>query len=97
MKCALANATLMFPKADASLTLMINVYSTVVGARLQLYFDHSWQPLKSFLRHCTAIQTRYNVFSRELLAIYLCAPFHQRQALRNLHGPQALDIVTLGT
>uniref|UniRef100_A0A0X3NTZ3 Retrovirus-related Pol polyprotein from transposon 297 n=1 Tax=Schistocephalus solidus TaxID=70667 RepID=A0A0X3NTZ3_SCHSO len=69
-KAALANTTLpVHPQSDAHLTFMTDASSTAIGASLKQPVGNVLQSLAffSFLEQ----QTRYSVFSRELLAIYL--------------------------
>lgn len=72
IKRALAEATLLVhPNPDSPLALMTDASSSAVGAVLQQEVDGDWQPLAFFSRRMNPAQTRYSVFGRELLAMYL--------------------------
>ncbi|BHF65473.1 hypothetical protein SprV_0200848400 [Sparganum proliferum] len=72
VKAALANATLLaHPRSDAQLTLMTDAPSTAVGASLQQTVSGVLQPLAFFSKKLSPAETRYSVFGRELLAVYL--------------------------
>ncbi|BHF84866.1 hypothetical protein SprV_1002801800 [Sparganum proliferum] len=72
VKAALASATLLaHPRADAQLTLMTDASSTAVGASLQQTVSGVLQPLAFFSKKLSPAETRYSVFGRELLAVYL--------------------------
>nr|VZI16988.1 unnamed protein product [Spirometra erinaceieuropaei] len=72
VKAALADATLLaHPRSDAQLTLMTDASSTAVGASLQQTVRGVLQPLAFFSKKLSPAETRYSVFGRELLAVYL--------------------------
>ncbi|BHF82307.1 hypothetical protein SprV_0802544400 [Sparganum proliferum] len=72
VKAALANATLLaHPRSDAQLTLMTDASSTAVGTSLQQTVSCVLQPLTFFSKKLSPAETRYSVFGRELLAVYL--------------------------
>nr|VZI26528.1 unnamed protein product [Spirometra erinaceieuropaei] len=72
VKAALANATLVaHTRSDAQLTLMTDASSTAVGASLQQTVSGVLQPLAFFSKKLSPSATRYSVFGRELLAVYL--------------------------
>ncbi|BHF79606.1 hypothetical protein SprV_0702272700 [Sparganum proliferum] len=72
VKAALANATLLaHPRADAQLTLMTDASSTAAGASLRQTVSGVLQPLAFFSKKLSHAETRYSVFGRELLAVYL--------------------------
>nr|VZI18698.1 unnamed protein product [Spirometra erinaceieuropaei] len=72
VKAALAIATLLaHPRADAPLTLMTDASNTAVGASLQQTVSGVLQPLAFFSKKLSPAETRYSVFGRELLAVYL--------------------------
>nr|VZI16354.1 unnamed protein product [Spirometra erinaceieuropaei] len=72
VKAALADATLLaHPRSDAQLTLMADASSTAVGASLQQTVGGVLQPLAFFSKKLSPAETRYSVFGRELLAVYL--------------------------
>nr|VZI28787.1 unnamed protein product [Spirometra erinaceieuropaei] len=72
VKAALADATLLaHPRSDAQLTLMTDASSTAVGASLQQTVSGVLQPLAFFSKKLSPAETRYSVFGRELLAVYL--------------------------
>nr|VZI06730.1 unnamed protein product [Spirometra erinaceieuropaei] len=72
VKAALASATLLaHPRSDAQLTLMTDASSTAVGASLQQTVSGVLQPLAFFSKKLSPAETRYSVFGRELLAVYL--------------------------
>nr|VZI12855.1 unnamed protein product [Spirometra erinaceieuropaei] len=72
VKAALADATLLaHPRSDAQLTLMTDASSTAVGASLQQTVGGVLQPLAFFSKKLSPAETRYSVFGRELLAVYL--------------------------
>lgn len=71
-KTALAEATLLIhPKPDAPTCLMTDASNTAVGAALQQYTGHTWEPIAFFSKKMKPAETRYSTFDRELLAIYL--------------------------
>ncbi|BHF77875.1 hypothetical protein SprV_0602098500 [Sparganum proliferum] len=55
----------------AQLTLMTDASSTAVGASLQQTVNGVLQPLAFFSKKLSPAETRYSVFGRELLAVYL--------------------------
>ncbi|BHF61290.1 hypothetical protein SprV_0100426300 [Sparganum proliferum] len=72
VKAALAKATLLaHSRSDAQLTLMTDASSTAAGASLQQTVSGVLQPLAFFSKKLSPAETRYSVFDRELLAIYL--------------------------
>nr|VZI09766.1 unnamed protein product [Spirometra erinaceieuropaei] len=72
VRAAIASATLLaHPRADAQLTLMTDASSTAVGASLQQTVSGVLQPLAFFSKKLSPAETRYSVFGRELLAVYL--------------------------
>nr|VZI50842.1 unnamed protein product [Spirometra erinaceieuropaei] len=72
VKAALADATLLaHPRSDAQLTLMTDASSTAVSASLQQTVRGVLQPLAFFSKKLSPAETRYSVFGRELLAVYL--------------------------
>nr|VZI14111.1 unnamed protein product [Spirometra erinaceieuropaei] len=72
VKAALSSATLLaHPRAEAQLTLMTDASSTAVGASLQQTVSGVLQPLAFFSKKLSPAETRYSVFGRELLAVYL--------------------------
>nr|VZI15659.1 unnamed protein product [Spirometra erinaceieuropaei] len=72
VKAALADATLLaHPRSDAQLTHMTDASSTAVGASLQQTVGGVLQPLAFFSKKLSPAETRYSVFGRELLAVYL--------------------------
>nr|VZI46866.1 unnamed protein product [Spirometra erinaceieuropaei] len=72
VKAALANATLLaHPRSDAQLTLMTDASSTAVGASFQQTVGGVLQPLAFFSKKLSPAETRYIVFGRELLTVYL--------------------------
>nr|VZI50019.1 unnamed protein product [Spirometra erinaceieuropaei] len=72
VKAALASATLLaHPRSDAQLTHMTDASSTAVGASLQQSVSGVLQPLAFFSKKLSPAETRYSVFGRELLAVYL--------------------------
>lgn len=72
IKRALANAALLaHPNPGRPLALMTDASSSAVGAVLQQHVNGAWQPLAFFSKRLTPPQTRYSVFGRELLAMYL--------------------------
>ena len=72
VKEKLAQATLLaYPNADYPLSLMVDASDRAVGGVLQQLRDHEWEPIAFFSRKLHPAETRYSVFGRELLAIYL--------------------------
>nr|VZI27511.1 unnamed protein product [Spirometra erinaceieuropaei] len=72
VKAALVDAKLLaHPRSDAQLTLMTDTSSTAVGASLQQTVRGVLQPLAFFSKKLSPAETRYSVFGRELLAVYL--------------------------
>nr|VZI24985.1 unnamed protein product [Spirometra erinaceieuropaei] len=66
VKAALVSATLL-----GQLTLMTDASSIAVGASLQQTVGGILQPLAFFSKKLSPTETRYSVFGRELLAVYL--------------------------
>nr|VZI26835.1 unnamed protein product [Spirometra erinaceieuropaei] len=72
VKAAHASATLLaHPRADAQLTLMTDASRTAVRASLQQTVGGVLKPLAFFSKKISPAETRYSVFGRELLAVYL--------------------------
>ena len=72
IKETLAQATLLVhPKSDAPLSIATDASDVAVGAVLQQFVDHTWQPLAYFSISLTPTERKYSVFDRELLGIYL--------------------------
>lgn len=85
IKRALADAALLaHPNPKFPLALMTDASSSAVGAVLQQRVDGAWQPLAFFSKRMTPAQTRYSVFGRELLAMYLAV----RHFKHHLEGRQ---------
>nr|VZI05873.1 unnamed protein product [Spirometra erinaceieuropaei] len=85
VKAALSDATLLaHPRSDAQLTLMTDASSTAVGASLQQTVRGVLQPLVFFSKKLSPAETRYSVFGRELLAVYLSI----RHFRHFLEGPE---------
>ena len=82
MKEALADATLLvYPKPDAPTCVMTDASDITVGAVLQQYINGTWHPIFFFSKMKPA-ETRYSMFDRELLAVYL-AIRHFRHSLKD--------------
>nr|VZH95865.1 unnamed protein product [Spirometra erinaceieuropaei] len=72
VKVAIVKATLLaHPRSDAQLTLMTDASSTAFGASLQQTVSGVLQPVAFFSKKLSPAETRYIVFGRELLAVYL--------------------------
>ena len=72
IKETLTQATLLVhPKSDAPLSIATDASDVAVGAVLQQFVDHTWQPLAYFSKSLTPTERKYSVFDRELLGIYL--------------------------
>nr|VZH94571.1 unnamed protein product [Spirometra erinaceieuropaei] len=72
VKAAHASATLLaHPRADAQLTLMTDASRTAVRASLQQTVGGVLKPLAFFSKKISPAETRYSVFGREPLAVYL--------------------------
>nr|VZI26836.1 unnamed protein product [Spirometra erinaceieuropaei] len=72
VKAAHASATLLaHPRADAQLILMTDASRTAVRASLQQTVGGVLKPLAFFSKKISPAETRYSVFGRELLAVYL--------------------------
>ena len=72
IKHALAQATLLFnPKPDAPTCIMTDVSNVAIGAVLQQFIDGKWCPVSFFSTKLRPAETRYSIFDRELLTIYL--------------------------
>ena len=85
VKQALANATLLIhPVTNAPTNIMSDVSDIAVGAVLQQYINGQWCPLSFFSKALKPAETRYSVYDRELLAIYL-AIRHFRYFLEGRH------------
>ena len=63
--------TLHFPVPNAETALSTDASDVAVGGVLEQKVDGVWQPLAFFSRSLTPAETKYSVFGRELLAIYL--------------------------
>ena len=71
-KEALAQATLLvYPQANAPLSLMTDASDKAVGAVLQQLVNDEWQPISYFSHKLSSTECHYSTFDRELLAIYL--------------------------
>ena len=69
LKQILAEATmLVYPKADASLDLLVDASGVGIGGVLQQLVDNIWQPLSFFSRRLQPAGTKYSTFGREQLA-----------------------------
>lgn len=78
VKKALSEATMLHhPMHDAPTSVMTDASGTAVGAVLQQRVDGHWQPLAFFSKKLQPAETRYSVFSRELLAAYLAVRHFQ--------------------
>ena len=85
VKNALANATLLVhPVPNAPTSVMTDASDVAVGAVLQQYIDGQWCPLSFFSRALKPAETRYSMYDRELLAIYLAIK-HFRYFLEGRH------------
>jgi hypothetical protein len=74
----LAIATfLAHPCDNARLAIVSDASNTAVGATLQQFINNEWQPLAFFSKKLTATETKYGVYDRELLAIYLAVKHFQ--------------------
>ncbi|BHF78459.1 hypothetical protein SprV_0602157200 [Sparganum proliferum] len=72
IKNSLADATLLtHPAPEAQLSLMVDASTVAVGAVLQQHLAGSTQPLAFFSKKLLPAETRYSIFGRKLLAIYL--------------------------
>ena len=72
IKDALADATLLVhPQPDAPTCLITDASDVAVGAVLQQKINSVWSPIAYFSRKLKPAETRYSVFDRELLAVYL--------------------------
>ena len=72
IKDALADATLLVhPQPDAPTYLITDGSDVAVGAVLQQKINSVWSPIAYFSRKLKPAETRYSVFDRELLAVYL--------------------------
>ncbi|CAL8105367.1 unnamed protein product [Calicophoron daubneyi] len=72
LKAALAGVTRVThyqPEAPVSLTT--DASDKAVGAVLQQFVNHAWEPLAFFSRRLRPTESRYSTFGRELLAVYL--------------------------
>ncbi|CAI2737064.1 unnamed protein product [Dicrocoelium dendriticum] len=75
-KCTLAKqCTLFHVRQGAPLSLHVDASNTAVGAVLHQTVDHQKQPLGFFSKRLQPTETRYSVFGRELLAIYLAVRY----------------------
>ena len=71
-KDTLAEATLLtHPHVNARLSIMTDASDVAVGAVLQQLISGHWHPISYFSKKLKPAETRYSVFDRELLAIYL--------------------------
>ena len=68
-KASLAQATMLHhPRHDAPTT---DASDHAVGAVLQQLIDGTWLPIAYFSKKLQPAETRYSIFDRELLAVYL--------------------------
>ena len=71
-KEALSRATMLaHPSTDAPISVMTDASDVAVGGVLQQLTDDSWQPIAFYSHKLLPAETKYSVFGRELLAIYL--------------------------
>lgn len=72
VKHALADAALLSHlKPDALTGIMTNASDVAMGAVLQQRIGNEWRPISYFSKKLRPAETRYSVFDRELLAVYL--------------------------
>ncbi|BHF72618.1 hypothetical protein SprV_0401568600 [Sparganum proliferum] len=72
IKNSLADANLLtHPAPEAQLSLVVDASTVAVDAVLQQHLAGSTQPLALFSKKLLPSETRYSIFCRELLAIYL--------------------------
>ncbi len=84
-KSALAKAAmLVHPKPGAPISIQSDASDVSVGAVLQQKVAGQWQPLGFFSKQLRKPETKYSVFDRELLAMYL-AIRHFRFYLEGRH------------
>ena len=80
IKETLTQATLLVhPKSDAPLSIATDASNVAVGAVLQQFVDHIWQPLSYFSKSLTPKEQKYSVCDWELLGIYLAIKLHPYQ------------------
>lgn len=64
-------ALLNHPALEAKISLEIDASDVWIGGVLQRFHHDSWQPLGFFTNKLMIRETRYNVFGKDLLAVYL--------------------------
>ena len=78
IKKAMADISLLaHPHHDAPTNIMTDASDTTVGAVLQQEVNNQWHPITFFSKKLTPAETKYSVFDRELLAIYLAVKHFQ--------------------
>ena len=65
------------PHHDAPTNIMTDASDTAVGTVLQQEVNNQWHLIAFFSKKLTPAETRYSVFDRELLAIYLAVKHFQ--------------------
>ncbi|XP_018644951.1 choline/ethanolamine kinase, putative [Schistosoma mansoni] len=63
--------TLMYPNSLSPLALMVDASDKAVGGTLNQLVKNAWKPIAFFSKRLAPAETRYSIFGRELLAIYL--------------------------
>jgi len=78
IKKAITEVSLLsHPCHNAPFKIMTNASDTAVGAVLQQVVDNQWQSIAFFCKKFTPAETRYSIFHRELLAVYLAIKHFQ--------------------
>ncbi|CAI2724603.1 unnamed protein product [Schistosoma spindalis] len=63
-------AMLAHQDPKASISIAVDASGSAIGAVLQQWVNHSWQPLAFCSRRLLDTESRYSTFGRELLAMY---------------------------
>ena len=69
--CTSKATLLVHPQHDALASITSDASGQAVGAVLEQFIDHEWRPIAFFSRKLRPAETRYSVFDRELLGVYL--------------------------
>ena len=72
VKQSLIQATLLVhPKPDTLTNIISDASDNAVGAMLQQFINDQWCPVAFFSKKLKLAETKYSIFDRELLAVYL--------------------------
>lgn len=71
-------AQLSHPVQGTPLCIMTDASDLSVGAVLQQKINHTWKPLSFYSKKLSDTQSRYSVYDRELLAVYMAVKHFRR-------------------